>query len=286
MTPKTIQLFDNEYYIIYQHENLTTIWELQDYFPIMEEDVYKQLKNDIKKNGLNDPILYYTTEEGINLVIDGNRRLKICMELELTNIPTKKIKENFGSLEDIRFWMVKNQCQRRNLTIAEKLRLACLHEETIVKKAKENLSRGGRGENVVDNVDTILEIAKLAGVGRTTTARFKAVMKSGLTVIMQQMLKGNLSIASADLHVRKYLKKNASIEVKTDVKMETKTRKESEQIQSEAKKPQYVKDIYEGKHLLKENKVEYLIMAKDQDKLNDFISQQPSLNCAIFIMED
>ncbi|KAA0130446.1 hypothetical protein FY557_01600 [Chryseobacterium sp. SN22] len=112
----------------------------------------------------------------------------------------------------------------------EKLRLACLHEETIARKAKENLSRVGRGESVDDKVDTILEISKLAGVGRTTTAKFKAVMKSGLTVIIQQMLKGNLSIASADLHVRKYLKKNFSIEVKTDVKEETKTGTESEQI--------------------------------------------------------
>ncbi len=284
MTPKTIQLFDNEYYIIYQHENLATIWELQDYFPIMEEDLYKWLKNDIKKNGLNDPILYYTTKEGINLVIDGSRRLKVCIELELTNIPIKEIKENFEALSDIQFWMVKNQCQRRNLTIVEKLRFACLHEETIAKRAKENLSRGGRGENVDDKVDTILEIAKLAGVGRTTTARFKAVMKSGLTVIIQQMLKGNLSIASAVYHARKYLKENKSIEMKTGVKEETQN--ETEQILSEVKKTKYVKDIYEGKHLLKENEVEYLIMAKDQDKLNDFISRQPNMNCAIFIMED
>lgn len=283
MTPQTIQLFNNEYYVIYQHENLTTIWELQDYFPTIEEGVYKQLKDDIKKNGLNAPILYYTTEEGINLVIDGNRRLKVCMELELTNIPTKKIKGNFESLEDIRFWMVKNQCQRRNLTIVEKLRLAFLHEETIAKGAKENLSRAGRGENIDDTIDTILEIAKIAGVSRTTTARFKAIMKSGLTVIIQQMLKGNLSIASAYLYVQKQINKNTSIEVKTGVKKETQA--EPEQFQTEIK-PRYVKDIYEGKHLLKENEVEYLIMAKDKRRVEDFISQQLNFNCAIFILED
>ncbi|KQT30906.1 hypothetical protein ASG22_19620 [Chryseobacterium sp. Leaf405] len=283
MTPKTIQLFNNEYYVIYQHGNLTTIWELQAHLSIADSATYNQLKHDIKQNGVHNPILYYTLGDGIKLVLDGHSRLKACIELKISNFPTKEIKEDFETLSDIQFWMVKNQCQRRNLTPVEKLKFACLHEETIVKKAKENLSKAGRGDNVKDKIDTILEISKLAGIGRTTTARYRSVINSGFYGIIRQMMNGNLSITTAYNQVQEKLKVgvneiNIISEIYDMLECESK-QKHTDKFKTQ--EPKYVNDIHNGLHLLRDDEVEYFIMTKDKNKL----SQKLNGKYAVFIME-
>lgn len=282
----TIQLFNKNYNVYYHHQDLTTIWELQSYLSITDLNRYNQLKADITKNGVHDPILYYAMPNGINLVIDGHMRLKTCIELEISDIPTKEIKEDFESLSDIQFWMVKNQCQRRNLTPVEKLKFACLHEETIVKRAKENLAKAGRGEYIDDKVDTILEIAKLAGVGRTTTARYRSVTSSKFYGIISQMLNEKLSISAAYNQVQDRLKIK---EINISSAIENKLALEEKQqlnIQPEIHEPQYVLDYHAGRHLLITNQVECFIMAKDKTKVKDTMSQSPSLKYAVFIIED
>ncbi|WP_317193334.1 ParB/RepB/Spo0J family partition protein [Polaribacter sp. BAL334] len=140
----TITLFDNEYLVIDDFQDLKTIWELKSYLPFMDKELYTQLKQDIRKNGLNDPILYFTTPNGDKLVIEGHTRLKACIKLNKKKIPTKEVKEEFQSLDDIKLWMVKHQFQRRNLSQIEKIKLAYLSKETIEKTAIANLSKGGK----------------------------------------------------------------------------------------------------------------------------------------------
>ena len=280
MTPKAIQLFDNEFYAIYQYENLTTIWELQDYFPKMEQELYVQLKNDIKKNGLNDPILYFVTEEGINLVIDGHRRLKACIELKKQNIPTKEVKENFRSWDEIQFWMLKNQCQKRNLSTVEKVQMAFQYKEIIEKKANENLSKAGKGVAVENAVDTYLEIAKIAGVSRTTIARYNYVIEKSPETIINKMKKEEISITTA----YNYAKKDE--ENKTISKTENKSNPKTEiAIPSQIlpDKMRFVNSYEDGKLLVETNEVECMIMSKDKSKIELLVNQQ-SLACAVFIL--
>ncbi|WP_170234751.1 ParB N-terminal domain-containing protein [Chryseobacterium hagamense] len=282
----TIQLFNKNYNVYYHYQDLTTIWELQSYQSITDLNRYNQLKEDITQNGVIDPILYYATPDGIKLVIDGHIRLKACIELEISDIPKKEIRENFALLSDVQFWMVKHQCQRRNLTPVEKLKFACLHEETIVKKAKENLSKAGRGDNVKDKIDTILEISKLAGIGRTTTARYRSVINSGFYGIISQMLNEKLSISAAYNQVQGRLKIK---EINIASAIENKLALEEKQqlnIQPEIQEPQYVLDYHAGRHLLITNQVECFIMAKDKTKVKDTMAQSPSLKYAVFIIED
>ncbi|WP_294249500.1 ParB N-terminal domain-containing protein [uncultured Chryseobacterium sp.] len=285
----TIQLFNKNYNVYYHYQDLTTIWELQSYLSITDLNRYNQLKEDITQNGVIDPILYYATPDGIKLVIDGHIRLKACIELEISDIPKKEIRENFALLSDVQFWMVKHQCQRRNLTPVEKLKFACLHEETIVKKAKENLSKAGRGDNVKDKIDTILEISKLAGIGRTTTARYRSVINSGFYGIIGQMMQESLSITTAYNQVQDKLKlKEMNIIPEIEDKLNSQQKCQSRQkcTQSEIQEPKYVNDVNAGTHLLRDNEIEYFIMTKDEAKVKDFLSQQLNSKCAVFIMED
>ena len=192
-----INIFGNEFYIMNEFEELNSIWELKSYLPLMNKELYSQLKDNIKKNGLNDPILYMTTSEGKKLVIEGHTRLKAYIELNKKNIPVKEIKEDFKNFDDIKLWMVKHQFQRRNLSSIEKIQLAFLSKEAIEKMAKNNLSKAGKGLDVINAVDTNVEIAKIAGVGRTTVIRYSSVLDKGSKAIIDKLNKGKISISSA-----------------------------------------------------------------------------------------
>jgi len=275
----TIQLFGQNYNVNNTYAGLTTISELQNYLTNSDPEGYNLLKRDIVKNGINDPILY-TTVNNIKLVIDGHVRLQTCIELEISNIPAKEIKENFETLADVQFWMIKNQCQRRNLTQIQKLQLAILHEETIQQIAKVNLIDAGKGNNIEKPVDTLLEIAKIANVGRTTVSRYKKVLNSGLEDIIKRMLQGELSVTSAYNLVQK---KTKDVQINLDQEIAT---LQTETIQSETPVLKFVRDYNEAKNLLNTNEFECLIMTKDEGKVKDFASQQPNVKYAVFIIED
>ncbi|MCA6069385.1 ParB N-terminal domain-containing protein [Chryseobacterium sp. RG1] len=280
----TIQLLGQSYNANYHYEGLTTISELQSYLTIADINRYSRLKADIEKNGINDPILYYKTANGIKLVIDGHVRLKACIYLKISDIPTKEIKENFETLSDIQFWIVKNQCQRRNLTQIHKIQLACLHEAKIQQAAKDNLVKAGKGNDIEKAVDTLLEIAKIANVGRTTVARYKKVTSSGLEDIIQKMITEDLSISSAYKQVQKSIKNGLNKTVKAEVQEDDSV--ELGVIEAEAQEPKYVLDYHAGRHLLTTNEVEYFIMAKDETKVKDFVSKQHNVKYAVLIIED
>ena len=214
----TITLFDKEYLVMDQFQDLKTIWELKSYLPFMDKELYKQLKQDIRKNGLNDPILYFTTPNGDKLVIEGHTRLKACIKLNKKKIPTKEVKEEFQSLDDVKLWMVKHQFQRRNLSPIEKIKLAYLSKDTIEKIATENLSKGGKKTGISTAIDTTLELAKIAGVGRTTITRYNTVMEKGSKELVRKMENGHISISAAS----SIAKKRSESKPKSKIKVSSK----------------------------------------------------------------
>jgi ParB family chromosome partitioning protein len=210
-----IKLFDDEYLVIDEKCGLKTIWELQSYLPQMEKELFDQLKESIRKNGLIDPILFYKTKQGEKLVIEGHTRFSAAISLKLKEIPSKEIKEDFQSLDDIKFWMVKHQIQRRNLTKIEKLEYAYLFKESIENKGKENLSKAGKGEKINEKIDTYSEIAKLAGISRPTVQRYDGVLSNAPKSVIEKMRNGELSISGAYKSVEKKKNRKAEKTVKS-----------------------------------------------------------------------
>ncbi len=195
--PYKINVFGSDYYVLDEVDGLKTIWELKSYLPMMEPSLFKQLEKDIKKNGLNDPILYFKTPAGENLVIEGHTRLEACIKQQIKKFPTKEIKANFERIDDIRFWMVQHQVQRRNLSLLEKVKLSFAHKDIIEKKAKENQSNAGKKNKVNAPLDTNDEIAKISGVGRASVVRYGAILEKASNAILNQLDNGSLSIYSA-----------------------------------------------------------------------------------------
>jgi len=201
-TKKKISVFDNDYEVMDEFDGMFTIWELKSYLPFSNEKVFNNLKSNIRKNGVNDSIVYYETEQGDKLVIEGHTRIRASIEIGKKEIPSKKTTEKFKSLDEIKLWMVKNQLSRRNLSTVEKVMLAYNSKETIEKIAKKNLSIAGSLKKVDKSVDTNGEIAKIAGVGRSTVSRYSKVVNSGNQGLIDKLHKGNVSIASASNSVK------------------------------------------------------------------------------------
>ena len=262
-----VSIFDENFYVMDEYEGLSTIWELKSYLPMMDSVLYGQLKDNIKKNGLNDPILYFTTPEGKKLVIEGHTRLAVCIELNVKNIPTKEVKEDFKSLDDIKFWMVKNQFQRRNLSSIEKIQLAYLSKESIEKLAKDNLSKGGKNIKVNESIDTNAEIAKLAGVGKTSVVNYNTVLKKASKSVIEKLNKGEISISTAHSLVKNLPEKTKpkAIADKKPIKINLFT------------------SIEEGTKQIEDGAIEGLLILKDKSQI-DFLNNNQKTKFGVFII--
>jgi protein gp37 len=262
-----ITVFDEEYFVMDEYEGLNSIWELKSYLPMMDTELYKQLEENIRMNGLNDPILYIKTPEGKKLVIEGHTRLNACVKLKKKNIPTKEVKNDFKSLDDIRFWMVKHQFQRRNLSSIEKIQLAYLSKESIEKMAKDNLSKGGKNIKVNQTVDTNAEIAKLAGVGKTTVVNYKTVLNKASDSVIEKMNKGQISISTAHSLVRNLPDRTLP-----------KVKEEKKQI-----KTTIFTSIEEGTKQIEEGLIEGLIILKNESQI-DLLNNNQKNKFGVYIL--
>ncbi|MEM9001499.1 MAG: DUF5131 family protein [Bacteroidota bacterium] len=225
---------------------LKTIWELKSFLPFNEDSTFGLLKKDIQKNGVIDPILYFTTENGDNIVVEGHTRLRAALKTKKRVIPCRQIKEKFKNLDEIKLWMVKHQLQRRNLSNTEKVRLAYSSRATIEKLAKENLSKAGKGNEVEKEVDTYEEIAKIAGVSRATVGRYISVLNKGSEALVKKLHKGDITIGNA-------------------IQQVTETKRPASNKPTESKLEIVAFDSLEdAKESFNKNEVDYVVLSRDR----------------------
>jgi len=262
---KKIEVFGQLYDVNQEYMDFTTIEVLKGHLPEMEKGLFTQLLENIRINGIVDPIMFIRTPQNDKLVIEGHTRLQAAIDLSLDNFPSKEVTGEFTSMEDVKLWMIKHQFQRRNLSNVEKVQLAYLGKETIEKKARENLSKAGKEEKVDVPVDTNEEIAKLAGVSRTTVVRYTSVMDNGQEAIKSKMLKGEVSISSAEKLVKAALKRKAKI-------IQTKTEPSSEN--EIDPKLRMITSLQEGQELLIAGEIKSLVLIANNEHLNLFTREQ------------
>lgn len=257
-TPPLLKVFDKEYFVMEEYEGLNTIWELKSYLPLMDYEIYDQLKKDIRKNGLTDPILYTVTKGGKKLVIEGHTRLRACIETRKKGLPTKEVKDKFENIDEIKMWMVKHQIQRRNLSDVQRIELAIKNKPQLDKLAKENLSKAGKGKDVTEVRDTNQELAKLAGVSRTTITRYLSVLKNSSKTLLKDLHKENITISRAYALTEKGKKKKP-------------TKIEPSKKDVELKTYDSIKDATAG---LKSNHIDGIIIISSKEQIEKLTSYQ------------
>ena len=101
--------------------------EVADIFPMMSSEEYESLKQDIKQNGLLQPIWIYDGQ-----IIDGRNRHNACEDLGIS--PTFKTWDGHGSLVA---FVVSLNLQRRHLDSGQKAFVALEVERLLAEEAKE-----------------------------------------------------------------------------------------------------------------------------------------------------
>ena len=267
----TVKLFGKSYYVMDDHYGLASIWELKAYLPMMEDELFKQLKEDIKRNGMNDPVLYYVTPDGIKLIIEGHTRLSAAISNKLKEIPMKEVKEPFNSLDEIKLWMIRHQFQRRNMSSFERVQLAYLSKDAIESAAKENLSKAGKKINVEESIDTNAEIARIANVGRTTVVRYASVQANASKTVLDKLSRGELSISAA----HNTLKDSPDQPIKKEI---TKAKKKEPDLRM-------VSSIERGTKLLRSGDIEALVIVKDKNQL-EMLSQKQKGKAGVYLLKE
>lgn len=144
----------------------------KEYFDDIPEDDYKALKEDIKANGLINPL--HVLEDGT--VICGNQRLKACRELNISDddisIKILTLKDN----REITLYAIKENLLRRQLTLKQKAKPVGVYIQLKEELEKERWGGDRKSEEFQVRQDVTLEklrtsdiIAKDLGVGSGRT---------------------------------------------------------------------------------------------------------------------
>ena len=189
--------------------NLKIDPEFQSQIPPLTDDEYKQLEENILKEGkLLSPLIVWN-----NTLVDGHNRYAILQkhpEIYFSTMPLP-----FESREEVLAWICKNQLGRRTLTPGQKLFLIgkqyeaekSAHGESRKELHDENgrFHRSCQTDNSGETMKTCERIAEENGVSTATVLRASKYMK-GVEIadelmpgLKQSILSGQTKVSKADM---------------------------------------------------------------------------------------
>ena len=119
--------------------------EVADIFPMMNEDEYGRLKDDIAINGQLEPVILYE-----NKILDGRNRYKALCDIGLV----VKFEEYTGD-QPITYVISKN-LHRRQLSVSQRAMIATTVKPMLEVEARkrQELTRFGGGGNISTTAET------------------------------------------------------------------------------------------------------------------------------------
>lgn len=146
-------------------------------FPAMGEAEYQELKADIAKNGLRQPILVYR-----NQVIDGRERLRACNELGIPpQYKTVDVTE-----KTVAEYIVSMNLKRRHLNDSQRAMVA------------NSLAKLGKGKQAnTAHAVTQAQASKMLNVSVDSIQRARIVETEGIPELIQAVENGKLDVTNA-----------------------------------------------------------------------------------------
>lgn len=164
------------------------IHPLANLMPEMTEQEFKNLKTDIEKNGLHEPIVLYEGK-----ILDGRHRYRTCKELG--------IEAEFEILdeppENILAYVISLNINRRHLTDTQRAITAARMIPIYEKEARE---RQKQGKTLLPNGNkgrTSQKVAKLMNAKTRNVNRVRQVIKSNNSKLISKMESGQIPISLA-----------------------------------------------------------------------------------------
>jgi hypothetical protein len=153
--------------------------------PPCTEQEFKELKEDIKKNGLQLPIKLFADQ-----ILDGRSRYKACVELGIDF----KTEVFSGTAKDALAYVISMNVKRRHLTASQR---------AIVAAQLVNSCVGGDRHSVkLPNEVTQEDVATLSGVAKKMVTDAAKVLKAKRPDLADKVLKGELAVNKAAKEVR------------------------------------------------------------------------------------
>jgi protein gp37 len=140
--------------------NITIDPEFEILIPALSDEEYKQLDQDIQKDGCTDPIKVWA---GHGIILDGHNRYKICTEW---GIEYKIHPIELETREEAINWIIENQLGRRNLTDSQRSYLRG-KRYNIEKKLPHRPEKGAQ----IDHLKTSEKIAQRIKRSQATVRR-------------------------------------------------------------------------------------------------------------------
>lgn len=185
--------------------------EFKGLIPPLSKEEYTGLEQSIITEGCRESIITWN-----NIIIDGHNRYEICTK---NNIDFKTSEKNFTDKNEAKIWIIRNQFNRRNISIAQRCDLAYKLKELLEPKARENLSLGGgdkksedyksgfqKSEKAITPINVTKELAKDAGVSVDTMSKFIQIKEKAQPEQIEKINTGELSINEVYKDVRKQQK--------------------------------------------------------------------------------
>lgn len=186
--------------------------ELRDFIPPLSGEEKKQLEDSLLKYGYKGAPIYIWND----YIVDGHNRYELCKKHNIEFPVEELILDDDATIIDVMEWMINTQLGRRNLPPAQRLAVMDKFKRKIQEQAKStqgtrtDLTSSPNGEKVI-STHTDKELAKMAGVGTGTVARFNKVMKSDDEELKKKVLSNEVSINAGYEKVREKEKKKENI---------------------------------------------------------------------------
>lgn len=201
--------------------------ELRDFIPPLSGEEKKQLEDSLLKYGYKGAPIF--TWRGY--IVDGHNRYEICQKHNI-EFPIDDLDlGDDATIIDVMEWMINTQLGRRNLPPAQRISVVDKFKKKIQEQAKEKQSEAGKefgngksssspnGEKL--NIHTDKELAKMAGVGTGTIARYNRVMNSDDEELKKKVLSDEVKINTAYEEIRKKEKEVENREASNNIEQMT-----------------------------------------------------------------
>lgn len=137
-------------------------------FPMLDDSEIKEMAADIKSNGLLNPIVLLK-----GAVLDGRNRLKAC---EIAGIKPR-FTQYTGSIDPV-FWVISQNCVRRNLTPSQRAIIAVEATEllaTLKKDAKQRQKTASGNVSRSETGNARDQLAKVFGTNGNYVQRAQTI---------------------------------------------------------------------------------------------------------------
>ena len=166
--------------------------EFESLIPPLTEEEFKQLEENILRDGIRDPLCLWRNAKGEDILIDGHNRFKIAAQHGGIQFQTKYIM--CADREVAKQWIIRNQFGRRNLTNFQRSELALKLKPTIQEEARQrqrsHLPKSGEAT-------TEKKLGALAGVGKDTIRKVEHILDKGSEETKAAARSGQISVNEA-----------------------------------------------------------------------------------------